>query len=710
MANRAYIPYTIPGPYLDKSRPPETVRVGTMSDLTGVDGRYQGCLRKFYGMKLVKDFSLTNVSFGRYAATQKGTTADFFRGFVIKHGSNTSDQQIDFKYYDTSSSTWASHTIWATGNSITSTTVVDVATDGKFLYTFVESKVPQVTYYNGAAVVTLDAGPGVFHEGTGGTKPVIPAYASEATSGGYLTGGGTYTVAYRFYHSTRGIYSALSYIATVTLTSDADEEAVLATMDLPNIDAGNFDHTDSGAGFGEIFDTVQFFRSINLDDTSAVGGVNLYLESDVSMPVEGSWDALQFTVGGMADAILATQTLYDPWMDIMISVPQGGAVGIYEGAMFAADTPSVLGGVRTRFSNPYHESMEYFTSEGRYRGSIDEGRPLRYLKAGESMYVIGYNAVTLVKKEGGIVRFWKLHNGRGASSRGAAHSVGNNIMMLTPMGFAVLDGQSGTMELLMALTRIVTEDWKSSLDTVQSCHDARMGVSFFLNTTEDEIVCVWHGTQTASMLLGADFVDCTQGVHPVAGKYTRAFLITDYGRIVTPDVEESGSGTMHDVASGTIAADTTITVPRYCTKGDDVGTWDTVSTSGDTSATNYVYSPIVFRARLWDIPVSIDGVYTSQFQRKNATSISVEVSNVSGISGNDNDHWRLGYFRNGSSSLAIEDTGLTVEENPADSIVSLNIDGTSIEPFIEQAGAGVKFELTNAEIGVTIGTSRKISD
>jgi len=40
----------------------------------------------------------------------------------------------------------------------------------------------------------------------------------------------------------------------------------------------------------------------------------------------------------------------------------------------------------------------------------------------------------------------------------------------------------------------------------------------------------------------------------------------------------------------------------------------------------------------------------------------------------------------------------------------LNIDGIEVEPYVEQIASGVDFELTNAEISVTISQSKKVSD
>ena len=723
MAETGYVYYPIVGPYLDKSKPPVSLQAGSFADMIGVDGRFTGCARKFYGMKLVKDFDFypscpyTTVYRCLSAVVRKGETAYYLRGFVFVVASSISTCEVRFEYYDSELETWGSYTVWLATEGIFSTTAVDVASYDKYLYVAVAGKDTQVVYWNGTAVVGVDAGPGEFYQ-----ELPAPAYSSVANTGGYLTSNNSYAVAYRFYHSTRGLFSALSAVVNIDLpvveegtpAAVVDYKTQLATMTFPNGGAETwFDHTNAGAGFGELFDSVQIFRSIAL---SGVGAANMYLDSTIDMPAEGAWDATTFTVGVLTDEVLATQTRYDPFMDIMIQNPQGGAILYYNGSLFEGDSPTVYGGIRTKFSNPYHESLEYFTSEGMYKGNPIDGQLLRFLPAGDGMFIVNSGSLVLVKKQGGVVRFYRMHIGRGAVSAEAAHSAGNNILILTPMGFGSVDGQSGTLNIIGTLSRLVDIDWKSSLSGVSSAYDSRMGVSMFLNPTTDEIACVWHTSQVCTMLIGTNFVDCTQGLDPIGGEYQRAFFCDNRGRVVMPDVEETGAGNMHDLAVDNLPTSVYARVPKYYAKGASVGTWTTVvpSATTDVAGGDYVLSPVVFRVRAWPVPEVTDsndkrtGVL-GRFQRKIVTSLVLEVKSTDGFTGNNMDFWRVGVCRNNDVlPSGCVYSGATTE-NPADFVQRVNVDGLNLEPFVEQAANGVKFELTALELGVSIGTSRKIT-
>ena len=70
---------------------------------------------------------------------------------------------------------------------------------------------------------------------------------------------------------------------------------------------------------------------------------------------------------------------------------------------------------------------------------------------------------------------------------------------------------------------------------------------------------------------------------------------------------------------------------------------------------------------------------------------------------------KTGAYRNGGSSLESPTDEIEVSENPAAFAGVITVDGIDVEPYIEQISCGTSFELTAAEITVTVGTSRNVS-
>jgi hypothetical protein len=220
----AYLPYKLSNPQLNMAVPPNEVRPGSFSELVGVDGRFNGCLRKFYGMKEVVDLDDTiddidayaGVSYFKPVTFMKRGTSTVFRGFVIRWDSHndTTKQQVDLIYSDDDGSTWAQETIWTggagAGNSITGALAIDVASAGEYLLVAVDTKSTKTVYW-AAAMTTVDSGPGDF----GVALAALTENTQATSTSHYLRGNGTYRIAWRFYDSTRGIYSALSDVLTV---------------------------------------------------------------------------------------------------------------------------------------------------------------------------------------------------------------------------------------------------------------------------------------------------------------------------------------------------------------------------------------------------------------------------------------------------------------------------------------------------------------
>ena len=870
--DRIYVAYPFRTPRMDASVPPNQVRPGSFGRLSGVDGRFNGGLRKFYGMKEVLD--LTDVTdmetiadasgpdFVRYVTFQKRGTSTVYRGFVIRwdSGNGTSDERIDLIYWDGSS--WTALEIWDNGNTITSSLEIDCAVSGAYLLVAVDGKATKTVYWESSLVV-VDSGPGNFDSEL--TAPTKNTSAGDTSF--QLRGNGTYQIAYRFYSSTRGIYSALSaplvvhldhlkttkavgtisfvsgtgaggmtegdvftindityeYISsgsTVTIpaaasSSLADHATALAdaingyssagvtasaqassvlleaivrgtggnaytlskvevepnrdnisvsgstlsgggvvtaeaetqvkiTIDFPDSGAG-FVYTNSGAGFADLFDTVDIFRTIDLGDVAATQGTIFYLEQTIAKAgnwaSSGTWDSLTVDVGTIIDEALPHLTKYDPEKDIVAAPPQSGTIGRYSNVTFMAQAASVGGGYDTLSSSPEHISPEYFSTYNKRVGDPEDGRPLRFIAAGDSLFQLCYNAIVHIFKSGKLkpLQFSRLHKKRGIVGKEVAHSSGNSVFMITGLGLVVLNATDGGMGSITAADRVIFDDWKSDLSTVKSCYDALMNASFFLNATRREIVVLWHSTQVCSMIDGANFVAATSGPDISSGKNDRAFFVTATGLIVSPDNLEVGSGTMWDLSdtytlngTATATSATTLTDANatlnddmkgtrlYMTSGDNAGDSREIATidnstkvftftsnfdndiaTGDT----YAVSPVPFSLRAW----ALQHEELSRFNRWITSGVALKVRKLSGFTDISNNKWRVGAYRNGGTSIESTVAYPDVDSNPADSAEGLNLEGIDLEPYIEQIASGVKFELTDAEFAVSYTDSRNVA-
>ena len=872
MEDRPYISYPFTSPRMDTSVPPTQVKVGSFGRLSGVDGRYSGCLRKYFGNKKVLDLDgvsgLGNIDayngpdYFKEVTFQKRNTSTIYRGFVIRWDSqnSTTNEQIDLVYTSDNGSTWSVLAIWAAGTSITASLEIDCAVDRGFLMVAVDTKDTKTIYWNGSALVSVTSGPGSFST----TLGAMTLSSTAVSTSHQLKGDGTYQVAYRFYDSTRGIYSALSTpltvqlshfeytkaTATISLSSTGGDSGLMVEGDIFTINGRTYEYISSGsnvtiavaagatiaqhasaladaingdssavvvasaqassilleaklrgsggnaytlavtevapnqddisisgalftgggfatntaekqckaiidfpantsvvsgkayADYAALFNTIDIFRTINLGNTGTITGAIFYLEQTIAKTgnwaTSGTWDSLQVTIGTLIDQALPFQAVYDPEKDIVSSPPQSGTIGRYEGQTYMAQASSVDGGYDTLFSSAEHTAApDYFSTYNRRVGDPEDGRPLRFIPAGESMFQLSYNAIVHIFKSGKLrpIQISRLHRKKGIVGKEAAHSSGNSIFMISGLGLSILNATDGGMGGISAADRVIFDDWKSDLATVKSGFDALANASFFLNPTREEMLVVWHSTQVCTLLDGANFVGISEGPDITAGKLTRVYFITKTGLIVSPDTLSAGSGTMWDIsasytlngtatstgatltdANATLHADM-VGAKLYVSAGENAGLGRTIATINNstkviTFATAFPYdistgdtyavSPVPFSLRAW--PVQDENM--SRFNRWVMAGVSLKSRKLAGFTNISNDFWRVGAYRNGGTSLESAVAYVDVSTNPHDSAGALNLHGIDLEPYIEQIASGVEFELTDAEFNLTLSDSR----
>jgi len=949
--DRIYLHQKYESPRMDRSVPYEQVKKGSLGKVSGADGRFNGGIRKFYGMREVLDIDdVTNMggidaydgpSYFKAVTFQKKDTSTVYRGFVIRWDSQNDNtaEQVDLIYTANSGTSWSRHAIWGcrsiaftsggtteisigdtitgatggatayvdfvvlssgswaggdaagtfyvrnqsgtfesenlnvgastnlatiagdtTNNSISSTADIDCAVDRGFLIVGIEGSATKTTYWNGSSIVTVSSGPGDFD-----TELTAPTLNTSSVNTSYqLKGNGTYQVAYRFYDSTRGIYSALSApltihldrmkttyaTGTITFNSGGDNSGLMQSGDIFTINSRTYEYisdsgsdviisaasaadieshaealadaingdssaevtataqatsvlitastrgsdansyglvvtvggndfsasgsTLSGGGdatsepedqcratidfpantavvsgeaysdFAALFDTVDIFRTVNLGETVSTQGAIFYLESTIAKTgnwaTSGTWDSLTAYIGSKVDDALPFQIMYDPEKDIIQTPPQSGTIGRYGRLTFMAQASSVDGGYDTLHSSYEHTSPEYFSTYNKRRGDPEDGRPLRFIRAGVSLFQLCYNSIVHIFKSGDTkpLQYTRLHEKRGIVGKGAAHSSGNSIFMVSGLGVAALNATDGSMGGISAADRVIFDDWKSYLSEIESCYDALMNCSFFLCPSLRQILCLWHSSRTVSFLEGANFVGASGGPN-VSGTNDRAFFITATGLIVSPDVLEAGSGTMWDLAStytldstvttgGTTLTDTEATFHAdmvgarlYITNGTNAG-YDreiaSVNTSTkvltftenfpyDIGATDrYSISPVPFIVRTW--PLAQEEL--SPFVRRILMGVAVKASDQSGFEENTNKYWRVSAYRDREPTPEQQMVYISMDYGPGVSCGGLNIDGVNVTPYIEQISTGTMFELTDAEFAMTPTDSRMTGD
>jgi len=556
------------------------------------------------------------------------------------------------------------------------------------------------------------------------------------------SGGNAYTLV----KSETGVNTNDIAVSGATLTgggvaTNEPETQCKAVIDFPANDAvvASYDYDD----FSVLFDTVDVFRTIDLGDSVTSSGAIFYLEQTIAKTgnwaSSGAWDSLQVTIGTVVDEALPFQTMYDPEKDIIDSPPQSGTIGRYEGQTYMAEAASENGGYDTLFSSAEHASPEYFSTYNKRIGDPEDGRPLRFIPAGDVMFQLCYNAIIYIFKSGKLrpIQITRLHRKRGIIGKEAAHSSGNSVFMITGMGMSILNATDGTIGAVTAVDRTIFDDWKSDLANVQSGYDSKMNASFFLNPTREEMIILWHSTQVCSMMDGANFVCVTSGPDISAGKNDRVFFITKTGLIVSPDVLQAGSGTMWDISDSytlngvaTATSSTTLTdenatlnsdmvgTKLYIATGENAGIGRTIATINNTTKVitftesfpndistgdTYAISPVPFSGRCW--PIQAEQI--SRFNRWIIAGVSVKSRNLSGFDSIDNNTWRIGAYRNSGTSLESAIAYPTIDLDPHNSAEVLNLHGIDLEPYFEQISSGTVFELTDMEFNLTLTDSRK---
>ena len=705
----SYVQYPIVGPMMDASMPPNQVRPGTFPRLVGVDGRFMGCLRKFFGMNLTLDLNtitgmtaeLANggIYFINCVAFQKTDTAITYRGFVIahRHKTTSTNMQIDLVYTEDDGDTWDWFAVYS-DNDVLWDTAIDVAVHRNFLFVCIEGVAPKTVQYQDTTLVVRDMGAGTVFTAAPAAMTALSA-SLDTTDTYFLNQDGLYQMAYRFYNSSAQLYSALSLPRTARIPASDTYNYGKCSYNVP-----------AAAALAAGFDMIDFYRTI---DMSGGKGAIFYLESTLDLAVDFDTEGMgSGYFGTLLDEALPFQTQYNPLTSVVSAIPYTSTIGRYQGITFVGESLNPLTAAATQYdilhSAMESEAAEYFTTYNRRKGSADEGRTLRFFKGADSLFAFSPTGVIHIFKgaTGRPLQYNVVQQERGLVGKEAGHTSGTSIFFVSGMGLMIFNAADGTMGQISATDRIILDEWATDLSDVRSGYDAIMNASFFLNPNQAEILCVWASTHSTSLIEGANFNAMTHGPDVTGTGSMRAYFVTDTSLIVVPDAYATGTGTMWGLPTdadgttytynGTVTArgtvseiiDTGIDLPASCigsyvyvTNGDCAGESAIISdytaaTHKITTATEFssILAPgttfavcaVPFRVRCWPLTDQSDYPIKpmSKFKRWNIGGMAVKVRNLVGFTDNPNNVMRVGSYRNSSPTLSENTAEITVGLNP----------------------------------------------
>ena len=714
--NNAAWSYNFDAPSLNRQGSRALLPPGALSKAVGVDGRYPGEIRPFPGFaQLTTATGLTGTpDYFRYHSILRGNSSHRLNGFVIRSGG-----KVIFWYYDTSTTTWNAYTIEASG----ATGTIGSAHNGKFLYYVRENQAGKTIYWNGSAVVAASLGPSA-------TPPTAISTSSVTLTGGHLHNG-PISIAYRHYDSARALWSKMSARRRVDIndTTDPPSEAQYVSVDCTK---------DTS------YDTIVVYRSVSFDlgGTLFDSGI-LYPDQEVTQtPGAGS---MTITVGGAGsigpDEELVNQWRFDPYMDAAWPAPATGVIAVADEAVFTGGPETATDVRRNQIRwSPLHEYAPETFPEDNIKLLDNPGDEiLEFVKTDNALFAVSKTTIWQIKRIGSRLVINQRHLGRGVVSRGAAHGVGGDMVALTGLGFVLVDGNTGGLQLISALNGVANDDWTTTLSYVISAKDSVLGASFFVNTSTKEAVVIWHQTNTITQLQDLPFSGATSGLMPTTMDLERAFFIDGNYTIYYPNTARSGkqtilglTGTVNGTAStnGTTSLLTDSTASfgatnaliggyLYFNTGNNAGYGRLISANTGTTITtaafpntialgdSYSVSPVVLDVRLWPLGAGDDPRAPKDLARRRVvTAVGAVFGGLTVDAGATAPKVFFQMYRQlGATPTS---TAAVLTDAPDGTFVSVKEHGGIIEPGVKCMQSNVDFRLVNVVVTGSLRASRAL--
>lgn len=441
----------------------------------------------------------------------------------------------------------------------------------------------------------------------------------------------------------------------------------------------------------------------------------------------------------LPDEGLLAQTQHDTYLDEWGSAPKMRLVVQYEGLLVGIsdvtqpDNPSQ----DWEYTDQWPEEIVWSSMNSNeienfpvanYHRVQDPGEHFWALEsAGDHLFAISTGGVYKLTRSGSQMSVNRLQFRLGGVGRYSQTGVGNSLYMVTKAGVKEIDGNTGEIQSITALDRLINDDseWAPSLGSIWVEYDATVGAIILLNTAKKEAVLIWENTGAITKIEDCPWTFLTAGPDIKTNGPQRAYWVMPDGSVHCMDgAREMGKRSMCGMASDEIAnavATTPLTttritvtssdvIPRNCVghllyilSGDlaetsteitarvDDNTVDVVALSSALDAGDRVsISPVHTRITLAQLMG--EGGQVNPFQVKIATGMAASMSDTGGeLSSSATNKWFTMGVRRGTTVL--DSTEVLFNERPDKAVGRVNARGTRLYPFLEMFGGNQDWEL-----------------
>lgn len=488
-----------------------------------------------------------------------------------------------------------------------------------------------------------------------------------AATGGKL--GGTIRSAIRMYSGFKNVQGPLTGIAT-TDTNDAGDPTsrVRYQSDRAPYQPGFPNLPSLGVDDDNLKPRIRAYRTIDSLSFTATAGlgitggklfreVEIPVTSDGSSDLDGDTSAADYTptesgfnvfVGDVEDVSLVVQPWINPFEDdtalaprkVRLLLPYQGTL-LRVGSVPLAAPPAVnveRDEILSWGSLRRYAPEEFRIQDSTSLGSRQDERILALVGTGDYAFAVGDSSVFRIHRNGAVLGITEVQSLVGGVGRYAAMGIGTELYYVNPAGAFVVNGATGEFQIMSALSRIILEDWKDSLDAVHMSFDMRLGALCILNATEEECILIWVSTGMVTTLRDMVFQFCTEGVNPEDLGQSRSYWVTSLGSVYTPNSSRDTdkvlamcgipltggvaapvwNTTIADVALGTTTSstlwvlghvdDSVVGFKVYVTSGDQVFASKKVSAVNRTTVSSTNVTELTLESALAGVPAAGDKI------------------------------------------------------------------------------------------------------
>jgi len=372
------------------------------------------------------------------------------------------------------------------------------------------------------------------------------------------------------------------------------------------------------------------------------------------------------------------------------------------------------------------DEPENFPPDQQYRADVAAERFYSLEPGGDHLFGVTNASVYRVTRSGSNLGINRLQFRIGGVSRWGQVGVGNSLFIVTPIGLKQIDGNTGAINSVPVLDRVILDDseWAGTLGSVHVDFDARVGALILMNTSKKEAYILWESTGAVTKLEDIPWSFLTSGPDVLTDGANRAYFVTSSGATHVIDgsramgkrsmcgttASETVNGTFTASTTSTELHDTAAVFPANCVgfkvhilSGDLDGESATVtSRDSDTQVTvdgfsgtpavgdRYSVAPVVTKITL---PVMVgQGGQPDPFVRKIGKSFMAAFSDLGGETGSDdtNPYFKYG-FKQMSTDLGSVEASFNVV--PDKTVASLIRASTRPFPYLEFKGGNQDWEL-----------------